>query len=236
MQTHGKDYDVHPYQFQNQLGNDISDLVFKVPSWDKYRPNIERPSPGWDNYWGVRRASARDNYYHNLTLPGTNKQQGYLEYMAKYARARLAWDPAEVAKQASQEKRMLIMFNNVYDVSAYFSSSVKFFPESMNNLFTTYVGQDATANFNTLVRSDPQEGTGKRDIVFCMNNLFYIGTVDGRNGFQCRLSNILLLAASIVIVAVIAFKFLAALEFYTTKEPEDHDKFVICQVPCLFIY
>jgi chitin synthase len=33
-------------------------------------------------------------------------------------------------------------------------------------------------------------------------------------------------------VAIIGFKFLAALQFGKARRPEDHDKFVLCQVPC----
>jgi chitin synthase len=33
-------------------------------------------------------------------------------------------------------------------------------------------------------------------------------------------------------VAIIGFKFLGALWFGSRKAPQDHDKFVICQVPC----
>ena len=46
------------------------------------------------------------------------------------------------------------------------------------------------------------------------------------------ISNWLLVASSAVILLVIGFKFLAALQFGSTDDPEDHDKFVICQVPC----
>ena len=33
-------------------------------------------------------------------------------------------------------------------------------------------------------------------------------------------------------VAIIGFKFLASINFAAARAPEDHDKFVICQVPC----
>jgi chitin synthase len=63
-----------------------------------------------------------------------------------------------------------------------------------------------------------------------MNNFFYIGTVDHRNDLRCQFSNYILLAASIVIVLIIGVKFVCALQFGSKKDPEDHDKFVICQV------
>ncbi|KAF8119460.1 chitin synthase-domain-containing protein, partial [Boletus edulis] len=33
-------------------------------------------------------------------------------------------------------------------------------------------------------------------------------------------------------VSIIAFKFIASINFGSPRAPEDHDKFVICQVPC----
>src|SRR5439155_20782964 len=65
-----------------------------------------------------------------------------------------------------------------------------------------------------------------------IRNLFYIGKVDHRNSPQCLFSRYVLLAFSTVLVAVIGFKFLAALQLGTRREPEEHDKFIICQVPC----
>ena len=66
----------------------------------------------------------------------------------------------------------------------------------------------------------------------CLRNLFTIGKEDHRNAPQCLFATYILLALSIVMVSIIGFKFLAALSFGTARAPEDHDKFVICQVPC----
>lgn len=66
----------------------------------------------------------------------------------------------------------------------------------------------------------------------CLRNLFTIGKVDNRNSPQCLFSTYILLALSIVMVCVIGFKFLASINFSAARAPENHDKFVICQVPC----
>ncbi|KAF8345668.1 glycosyltransferase family 2 protein, partial [Amanita rubescens] len=58
----------------------------------------------------------------------------------------------------------------------------------------------------------------------CLRNLFLIG--------MCQFSSGILLALSFLMVAVIGFKFLASINFGAERAPEDHDKFVICQVPC----
>ncbi|CAJ0914618.1 10222_t:CDS:1, partial [Entrophospora sp. SA101] len=72
----------------------------------------------------------------------------------------------------------------------------------------------------------------KNNQLTCFKNLFYIGKVDHRSSPQCIFSRYILLGFTGIIVGVIAFKFLAALQLGTKREPEEHDKFVICQVPC----
>jgi chitin synthase len=59
-----------------------------------------------------------------------------------------------------------------------------------------------------------------------------VAMVDRRQSPKCKFANYILLALSIFMVSIIGFKFLGALHFSTVRAPEDHDKFVICQVPC----
>ncbi|RDB19451.1 hypothetical protein Hypma_013501 [Hypsizygus marmoreus] len=66
----------------------------------------------------------------------------------------------------------------------------------------------------------------------CLRNLFTIGKVDNRNSTQWQFSMYLLLSLSLVIISIIGLKLLASVNFGTPRAPEDHDKFVICQVPC----
>lgn len=96
------------------------------------------------------------------------------------------------------------------------------------NLFTNLAGQDITSRL-------PQLGLATDSLArqkVCLRNLYFIGKVDNRNSVQCQFSRYILLAFSIVMISVIAFKFLAALQFGRSRKPEDQDKFVICQVPC----
>ncbi|MBE3048207.1 glycosyltransferase [Candidatus Bathyarchaeota archaeon] len=65
----------------------------------------------------------------------------------------------------------------------------------------------------------------------CLNNLFFVGDVDTRSSPQCKFAEYLILAVSIVLVSVIAFKFFAALQFSTKNVPENIDKFIMCQIP-----
>lgn len=65
----------------------------------------------------------------------------------------------------------------------------------------------------------------------CLDNLFFVGVQDTRNSPQCLFARYILLAVSILMCSVIAFKFFAALQFGGKNVPENLDKFVICQVP-----
>lgn len=96
-------------------------------------------------------------------------------------------------------------------------------------LFSGKAGQDIS-NLITPSLLGSAEVVARQKI--CLRNLFFIGKVDHRNSVQCQFSRYILLALSILMVSVIGFKFLAALQFGHRRKPEDYDKFVICQVPC----
>jgi chitin synthase len=66
----------------------------------------------------------------------------------------------------------------------------------------------------------------------CLRNLFTIGKLDTREPAKCIFLTYLLLILSIIMVSIISFKFLASISLADMHAPEDHDKFVICQVPC----
>lgn len=108
------------------------------------------------------------------------------------------------------------------DAARYFMS-----PDVVS-LFQRKSGGDITDDLNSLAIDSDVLAAQK----ICLRNLFFIGKTDGRNSVQCQFSRYLLEAISIVLVSVIGFKFLAALQFGRGRKPEDYDKFVICQVPC----
>ena len=56
--------------------------------------------------------------------------------------------------------------------------------------------------------------------------------VNNQNSPQCLFSQYILLALSVMMVSIIAFKFIASIKFGSLRAPEDHNKFVICQMPC----
>lgn len=65
-----------------------------------------------------------------------------------------------------------------------------------------------------------------------MDGMLFTGVIDNRNSPQCQFSNWMLLVSTAILVAIIGVKFFAALQFSSHRDPEEHDKFVICCIPC----
>ncbi|KAG9288293.1 hypothetical protein G9A89_021324 [Geosiphon pyriformis] len=167
-----------------------------------------------------------------------------VELRAQYLVGQKGISPQSVKDLAtSQQKQVAILNDNVYDLTTYVLGGrsyvgpgntnealgqTNFMDNLIVDLFSKESGKDITKKFNKL----PMTSKGRRSQLTCLRNLFYIGKVDHRNSPQCLFSRYILLIASGLLVAVIAFKFLAALQLGPKREPEDHDKFVICQIPC----
>lgn len=134
-------------------------------------------------------------------------------------------------------KRYLTAYDKIYDVSAFYDTGLQnvgnqalgAFFQNISDAHSKQAGYDSTWLFESLKKQDRTQFT---NVMGCMNNLFLIGSVDHRQDAQCVITNYVLLAAAFVLIAVIGFKFFAALQFTGLKSPEEHEKFVICQVPC----
>jgi chitin synthase len=107
-------------------------------------------------------------------------------------------------------------------------TDVHFMDQSVVQLFQMNSGQDITKRLNAL-QLDPDVLQRQK---VCLRNLFTIGKVDTRNSPACLFSQDILLVLSIVMVSIIGFKFIASINFSSERAPENHDKFVICQIPC----
>ncbi|KAI0244482.1 hypothetical protein L0F63_001339 [Massospora cicadina] len=93
-------------------------------------------------------------------------------------------------------------------------------------------GQDVTQAFDKQLLTRPEDRETKKILKECLDNAFYAGVVDDRRSFRCLFAQYLLLALSIFLFIILFSKFLASLQLGSRPEPEDHDKFVICNVPC----
>ncbi|ORE14644.1 hypothetical protein BCV71DRAFT_186878 [Rhizopus microsporus] len=176
-------------------------------------------------------------------------------FRKNYKLGSMGYNSAEVYKQATMPadisgtktlRTWAILNGSIYDLTYYVAGGRRVqFPENAGNrsvdgievdymsdvvvnLFRQKSGQDISQLWAALPL-DP-EVRYRQEV--CLRNLFYVGAVDERNSARCIFAEYLLLIVTIFLCLVIVFKFLAALQFGTTREPEVHDKFVICQVPC----
>ncbi|KAI8905966.1 chitin synthase-domain-containing protein [Gorgonomyces haynaldii] len=223
IKTHTSRYGIEPFRFSPFLGQDVSELFFKNDSFVSYCPGLPVPNE-WDNV--VNRHKPDSTYFPHTQSDPNGQRKPYTEYMNKYAKKRIVWSTEAVA--AVQKRTWIILQDNVYDVTSYFASDVPFLGNDMSLLFSSFKGRDGTKQFVELAKRDPLAPS----YLQCMNQMFYIGGVDHRSDLKCKLSNYLLLGASALLVAIIGFKFIAALQFGSVQEPFKHEKYVLVMIPC----
>ncbi|TGZ77234.1 chitin synthase ChsE [Ascodesmis nigricans] len=157
----------------------------------------------------------------------------------------IGYSAKDVSRLADKQKKAVgIIGDSVYDMTEYIvggrridlgdqkdrdvsAIDINFMDERVVALFTNRRGEDMTEYWDKLRIS----AALKTDMKACLDRLFYIGKVDTRNSVKCQFARYILLAVSVLLVSVIAFKFLAALQFGKGNVPENLDKFIICQVP-----
>jgi len=163
---------------------------------------------------------------------------------SNYKVGNIGFSPQYVKTLADKKAVIGILNGRVYDMSMYLSggrrqqnpfdqgepsdpNAVNFMDQLVVDLFQQKAGEDVTKLWDAL-------GLGqetKHNMQLCLDNLFYVGDVDTRNSVRCQFAEYLVLAVSIMLASVIAFKFFAALQFGHKNIPENLDKFVMCQIP-----
>ncbi|KAF2664201.1 hypothetical protein BT63DRAFT_418327 [Microthyrium microscopicum] len=161
-----------------------------------------------------------------------------------YQKGNIGYTPQYISTLASKSNVIAILYGKVYDLTAYVAGgrvpkypvgtdppsqapNSNFMEPLVVQLFQQTSGGDATKYWESL----SIDSALKARMKVCLDNLFYVGNVDTRSSTQCLFAKYILLAISILLVSVICFKFLAALQFGKKNVPENLDKFVICQVP-----
>lgn len=197
-------------------------------------------------------ATDQNAVYHDFrAFTNDSRPDWYWEQMVflryNYRKGFVGYSTGTVSKRAkaTSTRNTVIYKGNVYDMSGYIANNGggvqappgfqvpsdtdrQFMHDSVVTLFQQYAGQDITSKLDNL-NIDAQILAAQK---VCLRNLFFIGKVDSRNSVQCQFSRYILLAFSIIMVCIIGFKFIAALSFGRARQPEDHDRFVILQVPC----
>ncbi|CAO1634865.1 unnamed protein product [Sympodiomycopsis kandeliae] len=162
-------------------------------------------------------------------------------FLKQYWKGYYVYDKKQISDDSSW-RNWAIVDGKVYDLTNYLytvetstgsSSSgqnVNFLDSGIVDLFKGSAGEDITKDFNSALGS--LNGTYGAAQQNCLDNAFYVGKTDFRKTARCQVQNYLLLAFSILLMVTIGAKFLAALQLTTKRNPEQQDKFVICQVPC----
>ncbi|KAH9452240.1 hypothetical protein Pst134EB_016195 [Puccinia striiformis f. sp. tritici] len=170
------------------------------------------------------------------------QQMYYLRY--NYRRGFMGKTPKEIQSLSRNgRKSIAILDGSVYDLTDYItvgpgiktptgtsppSVDSQFMSPDIVQLFQQGAGGDITDKFNAL-NMDRNVKEAQR---ICLRNLFFVGKVDNRQSAKCLFAQYILLIFSMMMVSIIGFKFLAALQFGKARQPEDHEKFVIIQIPC----
>ena len=149
-----------------------------------------------------------------------------------------------VSTLQSKGNSLAILNGRVYDLSSYIKGgyiveplpgektapsgiSTQFMDPQVVDLFQQEAGSDISQAWEAL----PLSHDDRYNQQVCLDNLYFVAEVDTRNSVQCQFADYFLLAVTVLLVSVIGFKFLAALQFSKKNLPENLDKFVICQVP-----
>jgi chitin synthase len=157
--------------------------------------------------------------------------------MKKYKKGDLVYDLNYVSKvlNGKGKKFFRVVGQEVFDMTDLLSSG-NFTPEVQTALLPANLGPSLVRNKDTIdwtkYFQDNLSPNQRKEALQCLRALFKVGRVDNRNSFRCQFANYMLFTASCLLVAVILFKFLAALQLGSLPSPEDNDRFVICQVPC----
>ena len=170
------------------------------------------------------------------------EQMIYLQ--GNYWKGNVGYSPQYIKTLAEKQNSIAYINGRVYDFTSYVAGgrqpqyppgydqpegrpNSNFMDENVVDLFQQRSGQDVTKYWEAL-KIDPAL---RSRMQVCMDNLFYVGNVDTRSSPQCQFAKYILLAISLLLVSVICFKFLAALQFGKKNVPENLDKFVIATVP-----
>jgi chitin synthase len=194
--------------------------------------NVTDPNAQYHDFRVITNDPRPDWYFESMTQMRWNNRRGFIGYT-----------PRELRNMANGGRSVAVYNNLIYDLTSYINNgpavrapegqqapptNVQFMDENVLDIFKYNAGSDVTKQLNSL-RIDRNVLAWQK---VCLRNLFTIGKVDKRQSPQCLFSTYILLVLSVIMVSVIGFKFLASINIGASRAPEDHDKFVICQVPC----
>ncbi|KAI0021281.1 class V chitin synthase [Xylariomycetidae sp. FL0641] len=221
----GKDGQVNPAVTLDYKSTNITGQANVINSQDinaqyhDFRYFTSLPQPDW--------------FYEQMQALKSQWKKGNIGYTAEY-----------VKKLGGKQEQIAILNGRVYDMTKYNVGGrhvqapegvdlpddpdvTNFMSDLVVDLWMKKAGHDVTKLWDAL---DMDPALRSR-MQLCLDNLFYVGDVDTRNSVRCQFAQYLILAVSIILVSIIGFKFLAALQFGGKNIPENLDKFIMCQIP-----
>lgn len=167
-------------------------------------------------------------YNPNCTVAGRTKTYSFChvdtfmyQELEKYFVADVGFSLDEVKVGNSPSNALILISDRVYNVSTLVAGNT-LTTKGQKVVMTAPWGIDKTSQFNY---------DGAAADLRCLAD-YRIGIIDRRQGVNCIIADWILIGSTGLVVAVMVFKFLAALQLGSKREPEDLDKFVILQVPC----
>ena len=209
------------------------------------------PISPWVTLDNSNNTDANARYHDFRAYRGTDvRPDWYYEQMwymrSQYRVGFVGYTPKEIQNMMEDGRTIGVYNSYIYDLTAYVGQGNQGgfrMPEgvappanldrtildpSVVQLFTQNPGRDVRAMFDALAMPPAK----RQDQATCLRNLFLIGRVDERSSPRCTFSSYILLGLSILMVLTVGVKFFAALQFVRSTPPEDHEKFVVCQIPC----
>lgn len=138
----------------------------------------------------------------------------------------LAFRRDEIKEHNKAKDFWIIVENDVFDMTWYRVFDQGWLGSEATGIIFASGGMDATDAFQNM-----QTREGKAALK-CMKNVFFKGKVDSRDNPACIFANTLLLTATGILVTILVIKFLCAFQLGSSGDPENHDRFVMLQVPC----
>jgi len=149
-----------------------------------------------------------------------------------YFRGDVVFPMSEVKKKNSGgQGRWIVVRDEVFDVTGIVQRSLG--EAVLQAMFPGSFGADLLATPSKMDWTDYLDKQPDRPRVLrCLRGIFRRGRLDPRTSVNCLVPNYLLLGATGILLLLMIVKFVAALQFASKRDPEDHDRFVLCMVPC----
>ncbi|KAJ3050400.1 hypothetical protein HK097_008635 [Rhizophlyctis rosea] len=215
------------------LGKDVSSMFPKDRYWSKYCVTFPSKPSSFSLFPDANQGLQDVNW-------AVHGRQDDLDLLDGYVKGRVVFDAENIKLrvQGDTTKRVVTMYGRVFDLSPFFAPAYRatrtnFLGTTVGTIFDSLSAAPASIDLtDQFERFRASNGEQWANVMDCLDHMFLVGWVDRRNDAKCLAPNWILFASTCVLVAVIGVKFLAALQFGSGRIPEEHDKFVVCQVPC----